>query len=212
MRRGSVWLLGPASTSTGITPLLGSATALPGSRVRSASLGEVWTTAAAIVLIGGALLWGRYRRLADQARRGRAAARRRPSVSAGPGDQADLPGAALPAVREAIQRVADGCDGSLVLRSGADHRRWVQVTRVPGETSLLCEAVGSDYLGWRRRLPAAAGPVLRSLGWDLVSDSYSQWADVATTDERDQLTAVLTATLVGVFGHDRQQPPSVGPP
>ena len=44
----------------------------------------------------------------------------------------------------------------LVVYSARDSNLWVQISRVEGETSLLCEAVGDEYLSRHRELGTAA--------------------------------------------------------
>ena len=50
-------------------------------------------------------------------------------------------------ILDAVERVAGGRDDALVVHSARDSNLWVQISRVEGETSLLCEAVGDEYLG-----------------------------------------------------------------
>jgi hypothetical protein len=59
-------------------------------------------------------------------------------------------------ILDAVERVAGGRDDALVVHSARDSGLWVQISRVEGETALLCEAVGDEYLGRQRELGTAA--------------------------------------------------------
>jgi hypothetical protein len=116
-------------------------------------------------------------------------------------------------ILDAVDRVADGRDDALILRSAQDANLWVQVSRVEGESALLCEAVGDEYLGRHRELGRAAVDDLKKLGWQEVpAADFTLWADAATAQQREQLAALLERTLVAVLGHDPAEPPVVTPP
>lgn len=117
------------------------------------------------------------------------------------------------AILDAVERVASGRDESLVIRPAHDRDAWVQLTRVEGESALLCEAVGDEYLGRHRELRPGAVDTLRALGWqDVPAADFTQWVDADTTEQREQLAAVLQTTLVEVFGQDPEAQPVVAPP
>ena len=117
------------------------------------------------------------------------------------------------AIRDAVDRVADGSDESLVIHSARDESLWVQLSRVEGESALLCEAVGDEYLGRHRELGNAAVDQLKALGWrDVPAADFTLWADVATAEQRNQLAELLERSLVAVLGHDATVPPVVTPP
>src|SRR5947199_268560 len=81
-------------------------------------------------------------------------------------------------ILDAVERVAGGRDDALVLHSARDPDLWVQISRVEGETSLLCEAVGDEYLGRHRELATAARDELKALGWQDVSGAaFTLWAE-----------------------------------
>jgi hypothetical protein len=114
---------------------------------------------------------------------------------------------------EVVERVSDGNDDALIVRSARDANLWVQVSRVEGESALLCEAVGDEYLGRHRELGSAAVDALKSLGWrEVPAADFTLWADAATAEQRQQLADLLERTLVTVFGHDPVEPPVVTPP
>jgi hypothetical protein len=116
-------------------------------------------------------------------------------------------------IRDAVARVANGGEEALVIRSARDESLWVQVSRVEGESALLCEAVGDEYLGRHRELGTAAVDQLRALGWqDVPAADFTLWADAESMEQREQLTELLERTLVAVFGHDPVAPPVVSPP
>jgi hypothetical protein len=116
-------------------------------------------------------------------------------------------------ILDAVERVADGRDESLVVHSARDSNLWVQVSRVEGESALLCEAVGDEYRGRHRELAAEAVAKLGALGWrDVPAADFTLWADAETTDQRKQLANLLERTLVTVLGHDPLAPPVVSPP
>jgi hypothetical protein len=116
-------------------------------------------------------------------------------------------------ILDAVERVADGSDESLVVHSARDSNLWVQVSRVEGETALLCEAVGDEYLGRHRELATEAVDKLRALGWqDVPAADFTMWVDAATPEQRRQLADVLERTLVTVLGHDPAAPTVVTPP
>jgi hypothetical protein len=116
-------------------------------------------------------------------------------------------------ILDAVERVAAGRDESLVVRSARDSNLWVQVTRVEGESALLCEAVGDEYLGRHRELAAEAVDTLKALGWqDVAAADFTLWADAETVDQRTRLADLLERTLVTVLGHDPAVPPVVSPP
>jgi hypothetical protein len=112
----------------------------------------------------------------------------------------------------AIEQVAGSQHESLILRSSAGPRLWVQISRLRGEDALLCEAVGSEYLGWRRELGETEQNVLTRLGWAPAGDSFIQWLDVETADQRAHAASTLAETLVKVFDHDPAHWPSVVAP
>jgi hypothetical protein len=110
-------------------------------------------------------------------------------------------------ILDAVERVADGRDEALVVHSARDSNLWVQISRVEGETSLLCEAVGDEYLG------TAAVDELKALGWQDVSGAdFTLWADAATPEQREYLADLVEQTLVTVLGHEPSAPPVVTPP
>lgn len=114
---------------------------------------------------------------------------------------------------DAIERVAGGRDEALVVHSARDPSLWVQVSRVEGESALLCEAVGDEYLGRHRELGSEAVGKLRALGWqDIPAADFTLWADADTTEQRDQLAALLEKTLVEALAHDPAVPPDVTRP
>jgi hypothetical protein len=116
-------------------------------------------------------------------------------------------------IRDAVDRVADGRDDSLIVRSALDANLWVQVSRVEGEGALLCEAVGDEYLGRHRELGSTAVGKLRALGWqDVPAADFTLWADAESAEQREQLAELLERTLVAVLGHDPTDPPVVAPP
>jgi hypothetical protein len=116
-------------------------------------------------------------------------------------------------IRDAVDRVADGRDEALIIHSARDESLWVQVSRVEGESALLCEAVGDEYLGRHRELGSAAVDDLKALGWQEVpAADFTLWADAGTTEQREQLAELLERTLVAVLGHDSRTPPIVSPP
>jgi hypothetical protein len=117
------------------------------------------------------------------------------------------------AILDAVHRVAEGRDDALIVRSARDANLWVQVSRVEGETALLCEAVGDEYLGRHRELGSAAIEELKALGWQEVpAADFTKWADAANAEQRDRLADLLERTLVAVLGHDPAEPPVVTPP
>ena len=116
-------------------------------------------------------------------------------------------------ILDTVERVAAGRDESLVVHSARDSNLWVQVSRVEGETALLCEAVGDEYLGRHRELATEAVDKLQSLGWqDVPAADFTMWADAATSEQRQRLADLLERTLVTVLGHDPVAPPVVTPP
>jgi hypothetical protein len=116
-------------------------------------------------------------------------------------------------ILDAVDRVAAGRDESLVVHSARDSNLWVQVSRVHGESALLCEAVGDEYLGRHRELATEAVDKLQALGWqDVPAADFTLWADADTPDERQRLADLLEQTLVTVLGHDPEVPPVVTPP
>jgi hypothetical protein len=116
-------------------------------------------------------------------------------------------------IRDVVDRVADGDDEALVIHSARDESLWVQVSRVEGESALLCEAVGDEYLGRHRELGSATVDQLRSLGWQEVpAADFTLWADAESAEQRGQLAELLERTLVAVLGHDPTDPPVVAPP
>lgn len=116
-------------------------------------------------------------------------------------------------ILEAVERVAGGRDDALVLHSAADPNLWVQISRVEGETSLLCEAVGDEYLGRHRELATPAVDELKALGWQDVSGAdFTLWVDAATPEQRKHLADLLEQTLVTVLGHESSVPPDITPP
>jgi hypothetical protein len=115
-------------------------------------------------------------------------------------------------VLDAVERVADGRDEALMLHSARDTNLWVQVSRVDGETALLCEAVGDEYLGRHREQATEAVDKLEALGWqDVPAADFTMWADADTTAQRQHLADLLERTLVTVLGHDPGAPPVVTP-
>jgi hypothetical protein len=116
-------------------------------------------------------------------------------------------------ILDAVERVAGGRDESLVVHSARDSNLWVQLSRVEGETALLCEAVGDEYLGRHRELATEAVDKLQALGWrNVPAADFTMWADAATPEQRRQLADLLERTLVTVLGHDPVTPPVVTPP
>jgi hypothetical protein len=116
-------------------------------------------------------------------------------------------------IRDAVERVADGDDEALVIHSAREESLWVQVSRVEGESALLCEAVGDEYLGRHRELGSAAVDQLSELGWQEVpAADFTLWADAESAEQREQLADLLERTLVAVLGHDPTVPPVVSPP
>jgi hypothetical protein len=116
-------------------------------------------------------------------------------------------------ILDAVDRVAEGRDEALIVRSARDANLWVQVSRVQGESALLCEAVGDEYLGRHRELGSAAVEQLKALGWQEVpAADFTLWADAGTAEQREQLADLLERTLVTVLGHDPVSPPVVTPP
>ena len=115
-------------------------------------------------------------------------------------------------ILDTVDRVADGRDGSLIIRSARAESLWVPVSRVEGESALLCEAVGDEYLGRHRELASTAVDELEALGWqDVPAADFTLWADAETTDQREQLAELLERTLV-VLGHDPASVPVITPP
>jgi hypothetical protein len=116
-------------------------------------------------------------------------------------------------ILDAVERVAGGSDEALVVHSARDSNLWVQISRVEGETALLCEAVGDEYLGRDRELATAAVDELKALGWQDVSGAdFTLWADAATPEQREHLTDLVEQALVTVLGHEPTTPPVVTPP
>jgi hypothetical protein len=116
-------------------------------------------------------------------------------------------------ILDAVERVAQRRDESLVVHSARDSSLWVQVSGVDGETALLCEAVGDEYLGRHRELAAEAVGKLKALGWqDVPAADFTMWADAETSEQRQRLADLLERTLVTVLGHDPAEPPVVTPP
>jgi hypothetical protein len=115
-------------------------------------------------------------------------------------------------VREVVERVASGTERSLVVQSSAGRRLWVQVSRVDGDDALLCETVGSEYLGRGRELSDLDQARLRRLGWRDASDSFISWVDAETGDDRSNVANMLADTLVDVLGHDPNAVPRVAAP
>ena len=116
-------------------------------------------------------------------------------------------------ILDAVERVAQRRDVSLVVHSARDSNLWVQVSGVDGETALLCEAVGDEYLGRHRELATEAVDKLKALGWqDVPAADFTMWADAETPEQRQRLAALLERTLVTVLGHDPAEPPVVTPP
>ena len=116
-------------------------------------------------------------------------------------------------ILDAVDRVARGQDESLVVRSARYSNLWVQVSGVDGETALLCEAVGDEYLGRQRELAAEAVGKLKALGWqDVPAADFTMWADAETPEQRQRLADLLERTLVTVLGHDPVEAPTVTPP
>ena len=116
-------------------------------------------------------------------------------------------------ILDAVDRVAGGRDDALIVHSARDSNLWVQVSRVEGESALLCEAVGDEYLGRHRELATEAVGKLQALGWqDVPAADFTLWADADTSAQRQQLADLLEQTLVTVLGHDPEAPPVVTPP
>ena len=116
-------------------------------------------------------------------------------------------------ILDAVERVAGGRDDALVLHSARDSNLWVQVSRVEGESALLCEAVGDEYLGRHRELGSVAVDKLKELGWqDVPAADFTLWVDAGTQEERKRLADLLERTLIAVLGHDPAAPPVVTPP
>jgi hypothetical protein len=116
-------------------------------------------------------------------------------------------------ILDAVDRVAGGRDEALVIHSARDPNAWVQVSRVEGESALLCEAVGDEYLGRHRELRSGAVETLQALGWQDVSGAdFTLWVDAETTQQREQLAVLLEKTLVDVLGHEPAAPPVVATP
>ena len=116
-------------------------------------------------------------------------------------------------ILDAVERVAAGREESLVVHSARDSNLWVQVSRVEGESALLCEAVGDEYLGRHRELGSAAVDNLKALGWqDVRAADFTLWVDAETAEQRKQLADLLERTLVAVLGHDPAAAPVVTPP
>jgi len=116
-------------------------------------------------------------------------------------------------IRDAVNRIADGREEALIIRSVQDANLWVQVSRVEGESALLCEAVGDEYLGRHRELGSAAVDELKALGWrEVPAADFTLWADAETTEQRERLAELLERTLVAVLGHDPVVPPVASPP
>ncbi len=116
-------------------------------------------------------------------------------------------------ILDAVERVAGGRHDALVIHSVRDPSLWVQISKVGGETSLLCEAVGDEYLGRHRELGTAAVDELKTLGWqDVPAADFTLWADAATPEQRKQLADLLERTLVAVLGSDPVTPPVVEAP
>jgi hypothetical protein len=116
-------------------------------------------------------------------------------------------------VLAAVVAVAAGHEATLLLRSSAGRRRWVQLTHVVGKEARLGETVSDEYLDRFHQLPAPAPSRLRSLSWRGGSEgSFTQWADVATEEEREELARFLLRTLVEALGHNPGRAPSVSRP
>ena len=116
-------------------------------------------------------------------------------------------------ILDAVERVSQHRDESLVVHTARDSNLWVQVSGVDGETALLCEAVGDEYLGRHRELGTEAVDKLKALGWqDVPAADFTMWADAETPEQRQRLAALLERTLVTVLGHDPAEPPVVTPP
>src|SRR5262249_41343801 len=116
-------------------------------------------------------------------------------------------------ILDAVERVAQGRDDSLVVHSARDANLWVQVSGVDGETALLCEAVGDEYLGRHRELATEAVDKLKALGWqDVPAADFTMWADAETPEQRQRLADLLERTLVPVRGPDPVAPPLGTPP
>jgi hypothetical protein len=116
-------------------------------------------------------------------------------------------------ILDAVERVAGGRDDALVVHSARDWNLWVQISRVEGETALLCEAIGDEYLRGHRELAAAAVDELKALGWQDVSGAdFTLWADAATPEQRKHLADLVEQALVTVLGHEPTTPPVVTPP
>jgi hypothetical protein len=113
-------------------------------------------------------------------------------------------------VFEIVRRVSKGHDESLMIRSSAHGHPWIQVSRVSGESALLCEGVSNEYLSRFRQLEPGAGAQLQALGWHERLDApFARWVDADTTEQRAQLASELFRTLVEVYGHDGTRPPLV---
>ena len=116
-------------------------------------------------------------------------------------------------ILDAVERVAGGRDDALVVHSARDSNLWVQISRVEGETALLCEAVGDEYLRGHRELATAAVAELKALGWrDVSGADFTLWADAATPEQRKHLADLVEQALVTVLGHEPTTPPVVTPP
>ena len=116
-------------------------------------------------------------------------------------------------ILDAVDRVAGGRDEALILHSARDSSLWVQVSRVDGESALLCEAVGDEYLGRHRELADEAVDKLKALGWqDVPAADFTLWVDADTPEQRQRLADLLEQTLVTVLGHDPAEHPVVTPP
>src|SRR6266508_1847850 len=133
--------------------------------------------------------------------------------SSGGRDISACPMDAKAAILDAVDRVASGRDDALVIHAAQDPNAWVQVSRVQGESALLCEAVGDEYLGRHRELRPAAVEKLQTLGWrDVPAADFTLWVDADTPEQRDQLAVLLQRTLVEVLGHDPAAAPVVAAP
>jgi len=116
-------------------------------------------------------------------------------------------------ILHAVDRVAGGRDDALVIHAAQDTNAWVQISRVEGESALLCESVGDEYLGRHRELRPAAVEKLQTLGWrDVPAADFTLWVDADTPEQREQLAVLLERTLVEVLGHDPAAPPVVAAP
>src|SRR6266567_5969668 len=106
-------------------------------------------------------------------------------------------------ILDAVERVAGGRDDALVIHSARDPSAWVQLSHVEGESALLCETVGDEYLGRHRELRPAAVEKLRALGWqDVPAADFTLWVDADTTEQRERIADLLETALVEVLGHD----------